>query len=88
MKPDATIKRWDWKTRRFVDTPTVKASTARAFLEANKGRATLQSARLNPHLSRKEAWEILSKDVAKLKDDDPVHYRVYKNLLREFGGRR
>ena len=88
MKPDAKFKRWDWKHRGYVDVPTVKASTARRFLEENKQRATQQSARLNPAMTRAEAFDMLNKDIERLDDDAPIHYRIYKNILREFGGKR
>lgn len=88
MTPDAKVKRYNWKRRAFDLVDTVKASTARRFLQENKIRATRQSARLNSAMTRAEAWDVLMKDIADLEDDVPVHYRIYRNILREFGGRR
>ncbi len=88
MRPDTKTKRYNWKRRAFDMVDTVKASTARQFLEENKIRATAQSARLNPAMTRAEAWDVLMNSVKDLEGDAPIHYRIYRNILREFGGKR
>ena len=88
MQSDAEFKFFCSRTHVWKKKPSVKASTARDFLESVRPRAGAGEARLNPKLTRLEAWEVLSRSIAKVKDDDAINSRIYRNILAEFGGRR
>ena len=88
MQSDAEFRFFCARTHVWRTKPSVKASTARAFLEEVKNRATDQEAKLNPKLTRCDAWELLSRSIKKVKDDDAINSRIYRNILAEFGGKR
>ncbi len=88
MQSDAEFRFFCSRTRAWTKKPSVKASTARLFLESVFDRATNQAAKLNPKLTRLEAWNLLSRSIAKVKDDDAINSRIYRNILAEFGGKR
>ena len=88
MQSDAEYRFFCARTHGWRTKPSVKASTARAFLEEVKDRATDQEAKLNPKLTKADAWFILSRGIKNVKDDDAINSRIYRNILAEFGGRR
>ena len=88
MQSDAEFRFFCARTHSWETKPSVKASTARAFLEEVKDRATDQEARLNPKLTKADVWSVLSRSVKNVKDDDAINSRIYRNILAEFGGKR
>jgi hypothetical protein len=85
MQSDAVFKYFCPIARKWQEKPSVKASTARAFLESVKLRAGKQRAKLNQAMTRAEAWKALLDSIEKIEPEKAIPARVFKNILAEFG---
>jgi len=83
---DAKIKKYDDRRGFSVEKRTLTARRARMVLAfGERGSFLVGRSIVNPTMTRRQIFDILTKSIVAVKDDDPINPMIAENIVKEFG---